>query len=167
MNILALDIATATGWARGLSASIPELGTFSIKKYANPPGQGFALYRIWLNKMLDQHSFDVVAFEAPILRAQTTISTTRRLQGLAAITEMVCHERGVKCVEEHLQTIKKTLTGNGRAKKPEMIRAAKARGMSPRNDNEADAFGLWLRVVQVVEPKQLSRFDPINFREAV
>ena len=62
--------------------------------------------------------------------------------GLAAITEKVAHQRSIRAMEGHLQEVKRHATGNGRATKPEMVRAALARGWNPHDDNEADA--LWL-----------------------
>lgn len=99
----------------------------------------------------------IVIFEAPILPstrfdpvkkihvpAPTNIATTRKLQGLAGMTEMICHRRKVEVREEYLQTIKKGLAGNGRADKLDMIRAAKRAGLTDPTADEADAFGVWL-----------------------
>lgn len=98
----------------------------------------------------------VVVFEAPLLpkakiddrghlrQAPTTIATTRKLQGLAGVLEMVCYRRRVKCREAHLQTVKKELAGNGRADKADMMAAAKRCGLAPKVEDEADAFGVWI-----------------------
>ena len=164
MKVLCLDLATSTGWAMGTTSSMPgdvRLGTFSLRKQRHDLGLFFATYRSWLRDMIHDEKIHTVAFEAPILRGQTTISTTRKLQGLAAITEMVCTDMAVGCAEEHLQTIKKTLSLNGRAKKPQMIAAAKARGFDVADDNQADAAGLFLRVVEVTNPDHLPNFDPL------
>lgn len=45
-------------------------------------------------------------------------------------------------VERAPSNVKRFATGNGNADKPQMIAAARARGASPRNDDEADAFHL-------------------------
>lgn len=102
----------------------------------------------------------MVVFEAPMLpkakidetgtlrQAPTNLATTRKLQGLAGVAEMVCIQRGVEVREVFIQTIKKELGGTGSAGKPDMMAAAKRCGMDPKTFDEADAFGVWLVAVR-------------------
>jgi len=79
-----------------------------------------------------------------IIQAPVSIATTRKLQGLAGVTEMVCVQRNVLCEEVAGATIKKQLGGSGRADKPDMMAAAERCGMKPKVHDEADAFGIWI-----------------------
>ena len=48
-------------------------------------------------------------------------------------------EHNIELMPVHTATLKKFATGSGRANKDDMVQAAKARGWSPQDDNEADA----------------------------
>lgn len=98
----------------------------------------------------------IVVFEAPLLpkakfdkeknrliQAPTNIATTRKLQGLAGVLEMVCIQRNVVCEEVYLQTVKAAL-GGGRAEKPDMMHVAQKCGLAPKKHDEADAFGVFI-----------------------
>jgi hypothetical protein len=98
----------------------------------------------------------MVIMEAPVLprakiddqgtlrQAPTSLATTRKLQGLAGVCEMVCYQRGVEIREVFVQTVKKELGGSGSSGKPDMMAAARRCGMEPKTFDEADAFGVWL-----------------------
>lgn len=108
----------------------------------------------------------VAAFEAPLLPrdkwdpvkrkmvAQTNIVTTRKLQGLAGVAEMVFLQRGVPCSEAHVGTVKKIM-GSGDNTKPDMMAAAKRAGLNPKDHNAADAFAVWVLM--------LFHYDKANF----
>lgn len=102
----------------------------------------------------------IIVFEAPLLprakidpdptkggriiQAPVTISTTRKLQGLAGVAEMVAVQRNCLVEEVYNSTIKKHLGGSGRAEKPDMMAAAERCGLKPKVHDEADAFGIWI-----------------------
>lgn len=163
--ILGLDIATSTGWCMGAGAEAPALGTITMPSTGDEIGPFLDFYQRWLMAKLDQlktlaaaeKSRPLVVFEAPFLpkakfdrstgkmsQAPTNIVTTRKLQSLSGLTEMLCYQAKVDVREEMLQTVKLGLAGHGRADKLDMMRAAKAYGVNPANFDEADAFGVWL-----------------------
>lgn len=74
---------------------------------------------------------------------QTTITTTRKLQGLAGIVEMVCLQRGVPISEVSGPTVKKAM-GSGSNEKPDMVASARRAGLNVTDHNAADAFGVWV-----------------------
>lgn len=106
----------------------------------------------------------IIVFEAPLLprakidpdptkggriiQAPVTIATTRKLQGLAGVTEMVAIQRGCLIEEVYGATVKKQLGGSGRAEKPDMMAAAERCGLKPKVHDEADAFGVWICAVR-------------------
>lgn len=102
----------------------------------------------------------MVVMEAPLLpraridetgtlrQAPTSVATTRKLQGLAGVCEMVCYQRGLEVREVYVQTVKKELGGSGKSQKPDMMAAAKRCGLTPKTFDEADSFGVWLVAVR-------------------
>ena len=153
-TLLALDLATRTGWAFG---EIPEravtpieartLGAPEVESGAvgfdGEHGQFFRNFERWLTTFLARHRPDVTVFEAPILdRRKSTLAVVRKLHGLAVITEKVADEFA-PVFSADLGTVKKHATGNGHAKKEQMIDAARAMGWDPADADEADALWIW------------------------
>jgi hypothetical protein len=83
----------------------------------------------------------VVVYERPHLRGW---AASFSLVGRAAIVEASCSKLGVQAISVHSATIKKYITGSGRATKEDVIKAVKKRGFKPKDDNAADAIALWL-----------------------
>lgn len=113
----------------------------------------------------------VVTLEAPILpaarfdektgrmKATTNPATTRKLQGLAGVVEMVCFQRNVTCEETYISTVKKTLAGSGNANKVDMMAAAQGCGLRPPTHDAADAFGIWLLQIRTYAPEHRASWD--------
>ena len=154
-SILALDLATTTGYAWGpLSAPTPTdlerangatvsepIGGFKSFKNYSPVGPRLAAFRDWMEDLMRVHNPSIVVFEAPIPR-QTNAQTMRILISLAGITEELATRYMAKVYEVEVKKIKKHATGNGNADKEDMIHQAKLMGWHPKDDNHADA--LWL-----------------------
>ena len=153
--LLALDIASETGWAigsaqRGRVAS----GFHKIPKTGNNIGLFLSNFAEWLEVMLDQHDLSSVTFESPIMPGVTNIMTLRKLYALTGYCEMACLRRQIRCEELHQQTWRKhfmkatrapkTVPANKRTKwlKDLCIAECQNRGWDISNDNEADACGL-------------------------
>ena len=170
MTFLALDPATVTGWCIGSPISTPRLGTLDLTKAREiRRGYAFEMFRRWLLRTFKEREITHVIFESPVLMKFSNINMTRIAQGLDAHIEAAVevwnsdNYRSIPLTEATPGQIKKALTGKGNAKKAAMIAAAMARGMSPENDNEADAFGAWLCLLAELAPDEVARFDPINF----
>lgn len=172
--ILAFDLATSTGWCAGAGDKLPAYGSVMMPDTKEDVGLFLDFFDRWLHakvtEVLEEGGVETtpgdygpkptstvyLVFEAPLLprarldgrghlvAAPTSIATTRKLQGLAGVAEMVGVRRGLEVREVFLQTVKKELGGSGRAEKPDMVRAAKRCGLNPKNTDEADAFGVWL-----------------------
>lgn len=163
--ILGLDIATSTGWCMGTGAEAPALGSITMPSTGEEVGPFLEFFERWFQGKLETliqaaaaaGTKPLVVFEAPMLPkarfdraagklipAPTNITTTRKLQSLSGLCELLCHKRQVPVREEFLQSVKSGLAGKGNADKLDMMRAAKRAGMNPANFDEADAFGVWL-----------------------
>ena len=167
--ILALDLATNTGVCAGRGDQLPSLSHVRMPSTGDDVGRFLCFYRDWFLKALDEHTPSVVVFESPILPATTSLATVRKLAGLAGVTEMICNDEGIDCREVAGATVKLALTGSGRAKKPDMVRACRAYGLNPHTyikdgeeaSDEADAFGAWLASVRQIHPDHAARWTPL------
>lgn len=137
--IAALDISLNTGWATG-AAGVISFGTRSFSASAGDDARAGRRFREWVNGFLDEKKPAVLVIERPFFRGDCTWL----LVGLAWEAHRSAEERGIPRFDYQPSTIKKFLTGDGRAKKPQMVQAARARGFNVSSDHEADAIGLLL-----------------------
>lgn len=169
--LLALDIATKTGWALGLPGNgLVASGVLALPKTGNDIGRFIAPYAVWLDQKIKESEITDVVFESPIMPGVTNVMTLRKLYGLTGRTEEICLDHGIGCRERHMQAWRKHFLGRASAPKDikdkaerrkwlksECIRQCRARGWNPRDDNEADALGLMDCVLCTDYPEYASR----------
>lgn len=161
-GVLFCDLARHTGVAfdgpvRGVPATrlitLPKTG--GDKEGGWEYGPLFAAFRQALVDLIALVHPDVLGFEAainvmgensPAHRFATSQSTIRILYGLVTITEEVAETLHLRVYECHIASIKKFITGSGRAEKSDVIRAVQRLGWDvgkPADDNRADAAAGW------------------------
>ena len=145
--VLALDIATTTGWAASRNGAIATgVMRFRVGEH---PGERPALFRRWLT---EQKSYlggiDFIAYEDAFRQPGKAAAVFQQFVGVM-LAWAFHHQVGVLPVG--VSAIKKFATEHGNAGKAEMIAAARAAGFSPQDDNEADAINL-LRFVLASNP---------------
>ncbi len=145
MNILALDLATKTGFAKQVQGIPLSIGTrdFTQKKGRKTMPDDphpFTQYLQWLKaQTFDQ--FNRVVFERPGFFK--SLDARNSSVGFRAITIMVCDVYGVPWSEVSPGSVKKFATGSGNANKKAMLKAAQqmSGGMLDGMDhNAADAY---------------------------
>lgn len=135
MNILALDTATKTGWATNINRQ-SGVQTFDVRR-GESPGMRFLRCRGWLNEMIMLlGSVDLIVYEQAHHRGG---AATACCVGLVSTVQTFAAEHGIELMVVHTGELKRWSTGKGNAGKPQMIEAARQRGWSPVDDNEADA----------------------------
>lgn len=161
--LLSLDLATCTGFCFGSpeAVSLPTVGHINLPRTGEDVGSFLIAFEEWLSAKVAEVEPSLILFEAPILAARATPSVTRKLHALAGLTEMVALKAKVECCEAYPVTIKKALTGNGRATKDDMVRAACAYGLPVTLSDEADAFGLWLHAVRLRHSSHAWRWEAL------
>ncbi|MGE0699081.1 MAG: hypothetical protein AB7O57_08300, partial [Hyphomicrobiaceae bacterium] len=166
-NLLSLDLATKTGWARGdTEAGDPVSGVHKATNAGAELGPFLHSYGHWLRSQIIEHSVTIVVLEEPIMPMGTLqLATLLKLYGLVGITEAVCHASRVQCRQLAAGTWKKAFCGKagfGKSKKPypPMVRCLEL-GWRPSDDNEADALGLFVASCQRISPQAATRFDPL------
>lgn len=148
MKILALDLGTKTGFCFGDSFDAgnnlnqKNHGTkdFGLKS-TDGPGVRFLNFHIWLRKLIKEQEPDWLYYE-DVKRHVGTIAA-HVYGGLLSQVQMICEAEKVAYIGIGVGTIKKHATGKGNAKKPQMIDAALRYGLTPIDDNDADAICLW------------------------
>ena len=141
MRVLALDLGTSTGWAISHTDGTVTSGVQSFEqKRFDGGGMRYLRFRRWMEETLDLGGVEEVRYEEVRRHAATTAAHV--YGGFLAVLTSMCEERNIPYAGEPVGTIKRHATGKGNADKTAMIAAARARGWSPKDDNEADA--LWI-----------------------
>lgn len=139
--ILALDLATATGWALRDARGVVTSGvmTFTLRR-GESSGMRLLRFRRWLREMLGDDLIRLVAYEQPIIhrkRRQLNASVAHNLEGVL-LPEL---EGRIDYVSPTPAEVKKHATGKGNASKAMMVEAACARWeLDVEDDNQADAL---------------------------
>lgn len=141
-GVLALDLSLRTGWAYGHDHAAPVHGVWVLGKTADL-GAVFSGLAGELQDAIAVLAPSVVLMEAPLPPQAQTAAISARLQfGLAAVTEMICHEAGVPCEEERAQTVRKLVLGHSRVEKQDIMDWCGAEGYRPAEHNDGDALVL-------------------------
>jgi len=140
-NILALDLATKTGWA--FRQSRIGLGRSGVQDFSLRRGESHGLiflrFRKWLAEFLIPGEKIFICHEQAHHRGG---AATALCSGLIAETQAFAAEHGFEIMPVHSKTLKKFATGYGNADKATMIQKAIEAGFNPVDDNEADAIHL-------------------------
>lgn len=149
MTILALDLATKTGWAVARNSEIIESGVqdFALRR-GESHGLMFLRARRWCLDTAKTAGAGLIAYEQAHYRGG---ASTEVCVGLVTHVMGVAAELCLESMPIHTATLKKWATGSGTSKKPEMIAAARVKsGRYPADDNEADAILLALYACEQV-----------------
>lgn len=138
--IMALDISLVTGFAIGTGGQL-AFGTQDFSGFNSDYAVVGRKFRNWLNGLLTEYEPTDLAIEKPFLRNE---GVSYLLGGLVWEAHRAAELRNIPRTEWPPITIKKHITGNARAKKPEVMEAVKAKGFNITNDHEADAVALLL-----------------------
>jgi len=142
--MLALDLGTTTGWALRSSDGLITSGTVSFRpsRY-DGGGMRYLRFTNWLTE-LDRLSGPIAAIWYEEVRRHAGTDASHICGGLMATLTSWAELRCVPYQGTPVGTIKRHATGKGNAPKAAMIAAARARGFSPADDNEADAIAILL-----------------------
>lgn len=163
-GILALDLGSRLGWAvtqRQGVADWPRThldwtafnGDQAVRYGSQQIGQSapgqlgafLASFEAWLCDMITVHDPKVLCWEATLSSGQfSSQAAALKLMGLAALCEFVAYRRDLRTYMGHIHSCKKQWTGDGRAKKPAMIAAARDRGFNRTclDEHAADALAV-------------------------
>lgn len=140
--ILALDIATTTGWAVRLPGGVIRSGSVNLRKNTARDIRMVAREMYFLLNVLARFygEPDIIAFED--VKRHVAWKAAKRYWSLLTMVEYWTIEeaRFVPMMPLAIHAIKIHATGRGNASKDEMMQAARAKGWQFKDDNEADAL---------------------------
>jgi len=139
MKILALDLATTTGWAYNQ----PNIngGIWKLKpKNGSSDGMKLIKLRSFLQDFIDTcGGIDLVVYEKP---AGRFINGVISVAELVSVVKLFCEDKGIQYTSYRPTEIKKISTGKGNSNKAVMLAEAKRRWpmINIIDDNMADAM---------------------------
>jgi Holliday junction resolvasome RuvABC endonuclease subunit len=140
--VLALDLASETGWARRDHAGRIETGTAAFDVlHGESAGMRYVRFNKWLDEVLSPSPMFVV-YEQGIHRGGPA---TEVAYGLSTRVIEACTRLAIDYAPVNVTTLKKWATGTGNAAKPLMLAAVNRRWRASApltNHNEADALAL-------------------------
>jgi hypothetical protein len=172
-DILALDIATTTGWARGRVGERPKAGSIRFGKPEASANAVFAHCLSWLSNTLEpQPRPDIIVVESMLSPEAKVGNTSRdvrdRLAGLHGIVRAVAFLRGVYTVNEAgVGQVRAHFIGASNLKraiaKREVVDTCCRLGWlsAATDDNAADALALWSYAVALIDPEQGLKLSPL------
>lgn len=169
-TVLALDLATNTGWAEGEIGALPRFGSTRFAPAGSAPAAIFGGAIQWLGTRLQAFRPHVIAYEAPfapsVMRGHTNANTARILLGLPAVMEGVSYRMGVhNLMEASVGDVRQHFIGTRRLKSAEAKRAVIQRcrdlALDVQDDNQADAVALWFFITAVLDQRTSARSSPL------
>jgi hypothetical protein len=147
-TLLAIDPGTTTGWALRSTDGLITSGTVSFRpsRY-DGGGMRYLRFQNWLAEM-DRLSGPIAPIFYEEVRRHIGTDAAHVYGGLMATLTAWAEMRGVPYEGVPVGTIKKHATGKGNANKAMMLEAARTKGFSPADDNEADAIAILLWAIE-------------------
>lgn len=158
LGILALDLSRSTGWALRRRDGTVASGVESFRQGDDEhPAEVLLRFKRWVNRMIT--AVDMVVWER-VVGGSVGMSARSFLFVLESQVMLAAFELGAETRTVFPSTLKKHATGNGRAKKPEMIAAALKRWPNAvwtetlSGSDEADALCVLAWAIDQLEPKE-------------
>lgn len=136
MKILALDIATNTGWKTETTS-----GVWNLKpNRGESEGMRVVRFKSKVKELITLEGITLVCYERPAGMHKSSIMVASEMVG---VLKDLCITENIEMASYSATEIKKWATGKGNANKDAMIKAAVDLGFNPKDDNEADAIHLY------------------------
>lgn len=172
-GILALDLATQTGWAfddpaRQLDMPMPIYGSARMgDRHADVDDKALALFH-WIHRKIEELRPQYLIFEAPLLTRTDNVDLVQLLFGLAQVAAIVAKMHDVTPYKVIGITAIRIFTGVGkfegktrdersRAKKRAVIEACRRHGWDPPDHNAADALAVLYFAQSILERGRVER----------
>ena len=169
-KVLALDLATKTGWAIGApNDKAPRFGSLRFAREGHSMAAHFAGCAQWLKDITTVERPRLIVFEAPLapsfMTGHTNTDTVRWLMGLTAIVEATLYGKGFDVREATVSNVRNFFLGTNRIRSADAKLATKRRcvelGWNVGDDNAGDACALWLYQCALLDPTIAVRYTPL------
>jgi hypothetical protein len=149
--ILALDLATMTGFAVGRVGEKPRFGTWRLKTSEDEHDRATRNLGCQLRDVFSFQLPDKLVYEAPMASSvMARMGNSNNAAGdlllmLAGAVGGVCGPYGVRMGKGNVQTVRKFFLGKARPENPKRAVIVRCRelGFNVTDDNAADALALW------------------------
>ncbi len=168
--LLALDVATTTGFAFGrIHDARPTFGHHRCAPPGASSGEAFLGFSRWLADLIGVATPAVIFYEAPLdprqIGGRTSMETMFRLIGMAAHVHTVAQGRGVYRVERaNVSEVRSFFIGKALKRddaKRATIAQARTLGCDVNDDNAADAIATWFYASAVLNPRVAHHTAPL------
>lgn len=113
-NVIALDLATTTGWALHTPGmERPFFGTVRLPGKAGDIGRRCEALRLFLADQHKMHKLTHIVFEAQHVAAKMDIDTLCMLLALGGMAEWFAHRCGIRIFKSHISEWRKHFLGRG------------------------------------------------------
>jgi crossover junction endodeoxyribonuclease RuvC len=136
-RVLALDLASSTGWAVQRSNGSVATGVVCFLSTLNPGSRWIRFYD-WLLGTIRFEETQRIIFEEPFIHMKHR-SGIGLSYGFKTIVELLAARNDIPCHGIAPTVLKKWATGHGNATKNQMAIFARSMGWKLTNDNEVDA----------------------------
>jgi hypothetical protein len=174
IDILALDVATVTGWARGSpDDESPASGFVRFGSTESSPNAIFGAAMLWLSDFMRQEPRPTALVLEALLPPQAKLGATStavrdRLAGLHGIARAVAHLRGIYDITDaSVLEVRHHFCGDRGAGKEGVFDKCKALGWPVRDLNESDACAIWSYGCALKKPETALRVSPLFGRRKV
>jgi hypothetical protein len=170
-DILALDVATNCGWARGHLDGVPTAGSI---KFGRPSATNNAIFGNalkWISQLLEpQPRPDLLIVEAMLpmaaMQGETSRAVRDRLAGLHGVIRGVAYLRGVaEIAQASVGDVRMHFLGTRSLKsmdaKAAVLERCERLGWSCPDHNAADACALWSFARSLIDPKYALVVSPM------
>jgi Holliday junction resolvasome RuvABC endonuclease subunit len=146
--VLALDIATRTGWAYGARGDKPLHGVLTLPTPALGIGATGAAFNDGVADLLTVHQPARIVVEMPFFHAAGSPITIETLLGLNMMAHVMAYRWDLAIEKVPAVTCRKAMLGQtrfgGRKQGKDAVMAwCRAQGWTPHDDNAGDALVLW------------------------
>ena len=174
-DVLALDLATTTGFARGRVGELPTAGSICFGHDCSE-NVVFAKAIGWFSNFLAPLPRpDVLMLEAMLpggaMKGETNIGTRDRLAGLHAIVRGVAHIRGIYDISTvDVGAVRQHFIGarnlRSQIAKREVLEKCRRLGFPAADHNAGDALACWHFACSLIKPELALQTSPLFFGKA-
>jgi hypothetical protein len=169
-TVLALDLATVTGYAHGKPGTVPKFGHIRFSTPGSSRAATYRSFRFWLDDFTHHNIIDLIVYESPaipsIMAGKTNIDTIKLLMGLAEHLEEWSYQH-IELREASVSQVRSHFIGsNMRSKIGKALTLERCRdlGWDCTTTDESDACALWDYQISFLRPDVAARTTPLFSR---
>jgi hypothetical protein len=168
VDILALDLATTTGWARGSpDDACPTSGFVRFGNADSSENAVFAAALGWFAEMFGKEPRPTMLMLERMLPPQAKVGATStpvrdRLAGLHGVARAVAHRRGIyEIATASALDVRQHFCHDRHVKKQDVYNKCQVLGWPVTDLNESDACAIWSYACGLIRPDTALRVTPM------